>query len=183
MCRYSFNSYKSHYACFTCRKTFKHIHEIDRLDRIGKADYYEKLARKPKGGLTDKEAAQLDQMSNISRSPKVRCPECGGYMADLGLDFKSPKKTALKEWKIIEGLYAIGKTFYGCGCTGMGYIPTKPKDYQLYLAKTLAEYERSIAHFQSIPLEERKDKAKCIRYWSDKAAAVRQEIARQTLAT
>lgn len=123
MCRYSFKTYKSHFACFNCRKTFKQVPYTDLLHRIGKAEQYEKLIRKPVKSLTDEELLQIDEVKKTLRDREIKCPQCGGYMADLGLDFRSPKKTAEKEWKIIEGLFTIGKSFYGCGRTGMGYVP------------------------------------------------------------
>ena len=100
-------------------------------------------------------------------------------MADLGLDFKSPKKAAENEWKIIQGLYTIGRSFYSCGCNGIGYIPQHPRDYQVYLNNVLQEYENSIAYYQSKPVTECQDKADRIKYWSEKAAAVKEELARQ----
>ena len=143
MCRYGFKTYKSHFACFSCRKTFKQAHEAD-------------LVKK-----TDRE---------------FKCPECGGFMADLGLDFRSPRKTAVKEWKIIEGLYTIGTSFYSCGCNGPGYIPSHPRDYETYLNKVLQGYENHIATFQSQTLQECGDKLERIHYWNERADLVRKEL-------
>lgn len=97
MCRYGVNSYKPHYACFECRKTFKRKLLID-IDRN-------------------------TAYSKILESRTYKCPECSGTMADMGLDFKSPKKTDLKAWNHIQNLYKTGITFHSCGCSGPGYIP------------------------------------------------------------
>ncbi|MBS9774317.1 MAG: hypothetical protein KGV59_04080 [Tenacibaculum sp.] len=101
MCRYSY-PYKPHYACFECRKTFKRrlLVDIDRGAVCTKGDtpYWEK--EKP-----------------------YSCPECGGIMANMGLDFESPKKNDLKAWNHMKDLYEVGITFHSCGCTGPGYIP------------------------------------------------------------
>jgi DNA-directed RNA polymerase subunit RPC12/RpoP len=145
MCRYGFYTYKSHYACFRCRKTFKQAHDADLLHK------------------TDRE---------------FKCPECGGYMANLGFDFKSPRKTAVKEWKIIEGLYTIGKSFYSCGCIGPGYIPQNPIEYKLYLNNVLTEYENTILQLQNQSLEACADKLERITYWSEKVVLVKGELSR-----
>lgn len=99
MCRYGITSYKLHYACFNCRKTFKR-----------------RLLGDIKNGAPEE-------------SFDAKCPECGGLMADMGLDFESPKKTDLKAWKHIESLYQSGITFHSCGCVGPGYIPINKEDH------------------------------------------------------
>src|SRR5687767_11532876 len=99
--------------------------------------------------------------------------ECGVYMADLGLDFKSPKQSSVKKWKIIEGLYTIGKCFYSCGCNGIGYIPQNPKDYELYLQSALDDYENQIANYQNKTLNECRNKAERIKYWSRKVQTIK----------
>lgn len=72
MCRYAMFPYKSHYACFECRKTFKRrlLKDINR--ELGHED-----------------------------SVEAKCPQCGGLMADMGLDFESPKMNDTKTWEHI----------------------------------------------------------------------------------
>ena len=96
MCRYGL-SYKLHYACFECRKTFKRrlLIDVDRNTKFTKA----------------------------WENKSYKCPECGGLTADMGLDFESPKKADLKAWNHIKDLYQTGITFHSCGCAGPGYIP------------------------------------------------------------
>ncbi len=84
-------SYKPHYACFKCHKTFKR-----------------RLFKDIKKGESGFEA---------------KCPQCAELMADMGLDFESPKKDDLKKWEHIKSLYSVGITFHSCGCSGPGYIP------------------------------------------------------------
>lgn len=95
MCRYAFTSYKPHLACFKCQKTFKR-----------------KLL---------KDIAEGINASDDEIPPK--CPNCGELMADMGLDFKSPKKNDNNAWKHLKTLYQVGITFHSCGCSGPGYIP------------------------------------------------------------
>jgi hypothetical protein len=177
MCRYGFKTYKSHFACFRCRKTFKQVPFTDLLKKTGKSDFYEKLINKSMNKWSDKERALYEELNNNFVCREIKCPECGGHMADLGLDFKSPRKTAVKEWKIIEGLYTIGMSFYSCGCNGPGYIPRHPRDYEAYLNKVLQGYENHIAHFQNQTLQECRDKLRSIHYWNERAELVRTELA------
>lgn len=95
MCRYAMTTYKPHYACFKCRKTFKRRLLVD-----------------IHGGSN----------KSVEETP-AKCPECGSIMADMGLDFKSPKRKEIKAWNHIALLYQVEITFHSCGCTGPGYIP------------------------------------------------------------
>ncbi|MCP4647574.1 MAG: hypothetical protein GY852_07545 [bacterium] len=57
-------------------------------------------------------------------------------MANMGLDFRVPKRTAKEAWKVIEILYDEGYAFHGCGCDAGGYIPpTKLKDVPAFKIK------------------------------------------------
>jgi len=93
MCRYTMARYKPHYACFNCKKTFKRRLLWD-INRDNQAAYLE-----------------------------AKCPQCGELMADMGLDFTSPKKNDIKQWEHLKSLYTVGITFHSCGCSGPGYIP------------------------------------------------------------
>ncbi|WP_452603336.1 hypothetical protein [Pontimicrobium sp. MEBiC06410] len=108
MCRYAITTYKSHYACFNCRKTYKR-----------------RLLSDINGGY-DKD----------DKESPAKCPECGDLMANMGLDFESPKKTDIKTWNHLSTLYKVGITFHSCGCNGPGYIPND--------TKTLIDYFKEI---------------------------------------
>ncbi|MEL6812001.1 MAG: hypothetical protein AAFP76_11750 [Bacteroidota bacterium] len=95
MCRYAMTSYKPHFACFSCRKSFKR--RLLRDIEGGHSDSYEKVPAK--------------------------CPECGELMANMGLDFKAPKKADSKAWSHLKNLYNVGIAFHSCGCSGPGYVP------------------------------------------------------------
>lgn len=112
MCRYAMASYKPHYACFNCRKTFKR-----------------RLLRDVRSGLSqdDKEAP-------------AKCPECSALMADMGLDFESPKKKDIKAWNHISRLYEVGITFHSCGCNGPGYIPKDSDELVKYFSRIKDTY-------------------------------------------
>lgn len=111
-------SYKPHYACFDCRKTFKR-----RL------------------------------MSDIERGEKsvqeAKCPECGELMANMGLDFESPKKDDVKKWEHIKSLYSVGIAFHSCGCSGPGYIPNSKEKLIEYFENLRDTYLKNINFWRS----------------------------------
>lgn len=95
MCRYAFHNYRDHFACFHCRKAFKHWKR------------------------------QADSRRNVEPHPvrrQVVCPDCARPMADMGLDFRAPSREDQEAWRILEVLYENGFSFHGCGC-GTGLIP------------------------------------------------------------
>lgn len=112
MCRYAFNQYKDHYACFTCRKMFRQPHSGD-LARPGHVAAGEQRV--------------------------VKCPQCGEAMRSMGLDFKAPPQDDVKQWKKVEILFQHGFTFHSCGCCGPGLRPAELRDVQEFLADNLPQ--------------------------------------------
>ena len=128
MCRYAMIKYKSHYACFECRKTFKRRLLCDIED---------------KDGLESNEA---------------KCPQCGNLMANMGKDFEAPKKSDVKEWEHIRRLYSVGITFHSCGCTGPGYIPNSGERLIAYLQEIKKDYNYNLDFWRKRkePMDKRK---------------------------
>jgi hypothetical protein len=118
MCRYAMSSYKPHYACFDCRKTFKRRFMAD-IQR-GEDDKFE-----------------------------AKCPQCRELMANMGLDFESPKKTDIKKWEHIKSLYTVGITFHSCGCTGPGYIPNDKAHLMAYFECLKEDYLKELAFWRA----------------------------------
>lgn len=114
MCRYAMVAYKSHYACFRCRKSFKR-----RLlkDVTGNAKFQEKEAR---------------------------CPDCGTLMASMGKDFEAPARNKVKAWQHIQDLYKVGIAFHSCGCAGSGYVPADKEQLIAYLQEKLEDYQHQL---------------------------------------
>lgn len=117
MCRYAVTTYKPHYACFKCRKTFKR-----------------RLFRDIKNGESNHEA---------------KCPQCSDLMANMGLDFESPRKDDLKKWEHIRSLYTVGITFHSCGCSGPGYIPNSKEKLIEYFEDLKDRYLKNIDFWRS----------------------------------
>lgn len=126
-------TYKSHYACFECRKTFKR-----------------KLLKD-----VDRDAAYSKERENISS----KCPECAGLMANMGLDFESPPKKNIKAWTHMKNLYESGVTFHSCGCSGPGYIPKDKEELTNFLNKKKDQFiEQRKYWLTRIAPETRKDR-------------------------
>jgi hypothetical protein len=110
MCRYAGRPYKEHYACFDCRKAFKRASQEDVAEREGAVD---------------------------GECRPVPCPECGKPMAAMGLDFKAPRQSDIKQWRKVEILFRHGIAFRSCGCAGPGFRPRTLRDVKPFLAATI----------------------------------------------
>ncbi|WP_299137005.1 hypothetical protein [uncultured Tenacibaculum sp.] len=148
MCRYAFKTYKIHFACFDCRKTFKKAPIEDLAIQNGDWKDYKNAFWNYSSGISIKfrknNPERISYLTEKYKNRKEKCPDCGNYMADLGLDFKAPKKDKTKEWEIIKSLFKSGKAFYSCGCDGIGFVPKNRKDYEKYLLDKRSYYELRI---------------------------------------
>ncbi len=113
MCRYAIKTYKAHYACFKCQKTFKR-----------------KILQDFEENATEKSIFA------------AKCPQCTALMADMGLDFEAPMKTDIKAWKHLANLYEVDIAFHNCGCGGDGLVPKNKTELLTYLEKTKQYYEQ-----------------------------------------
>lgn len=100
-------------------------------------------------------------MWDINRDNKdvtdAKCPQCSGLMANMGLDFESPKKDNIKGWNHMKDLYSVGITFHSCGCSGPGYIPKDKEMLIAYLEEILNNYNKQLV-FWRIRIEPTTDK-------------------------
>lgn len=87
-------------------------------------------------------------MNDIERGGKslleAKCPQCEEVMANMGLDFESPKKDDLKKWEHVKSLYSVGITFHSCGCSGPGYIPNSKEKLIEYFEGIKTAYLKNI---------------------------------------
>src|ERR671931_2492524 len=115
MCRYGEHTYKNHFACFRCRKTFKRRPEFE-----------------------------WSTPPNKGEPVTFLCPQCGVEMADMGRDFKAPKQINVKQWKKVEILYQHGFTYHSCGCCGPGLRPKELHEVEDFLIEKLSKSEGKI---------------------------------------
>jgi len=145
MCRYAFKTYKIHFACFDCRKTLKKPPIEDLAIQNGDWKDYQNAFWNYSSAKSNKfrkeNPERTEFLTEKYQNRKEKCPDCGNQMADLGLDFKAPKKDKTKEWKIIKGLLKSGKAFYSCGCDGIGFVPKNKKKYKIYLLEKREYYQ------------------------------------------
>ncbi len=145
MCRYALNNYKQTWSCFSCRKSFKKTNLSDYLRQTGDLEKYRKLAHcrlaKNKQAAEARYQTTAFEIEKEYFSKVSVCPDCGDLMANMGMDFKSPKMTDLKSWKIIEGMYRVGAIYQTCGCEGLGFVPSNSSDYIRYLNERIVLFE------------------------------------------
>lgn len=140
MCRYAETTYKAHFACFDCRKTFKRR----RIEDIG---------------------------GEKGTDTSAKCPQCGRFMADMGLDFASPRMEDVKAWSHLKELYTVGITFHSCGCGGTAYIPKDSKDLRKHLEEILRSYQGHLKHWQ-ITERSNPESGQAVPYWIDRIKEV-----------
>ena len=63
-----------------------------------------------------------EMRTNANGERLAPCSQCGTPMRDMGLDFKAPPQTDVKQWRKVETLFQSGFTYQSCGC-GPGYRP------------------------------------------------------------
>lgn len=124
MCRYAYaGPYKDRYACFVCRKAFKR--------------------RK-----ADDLPARMRQGGDVGRGTVVRCPDCGGPMHNMGMDFEAPRRADARQWRKVELLFTHGFAFGSCGC-GPGLRPVALREVEAFLddRRGRSEGERLLERF------------------------------------
>ncbi|WP_255462941.1 hypothetical protein [Flavobacterium sp. LPB0248] len=70
-------------------------------------------------------------------------------MANMGLDFESPKKDDVKKWEHIKSLFSVGITFHSCGCSGPGYIPSSKEKLMEYFEDIKKRYLENMNFWRS----------------------------------
>ena len=91
----------------------------------------------------------LDEMESTYQQLICKCPDCGGQLANFGMDFPVPKKKDVKGWKIAQGLFELGAVFQTCGCTGLGFVPKSKPEYLEYLDQKLNHYQNKLVELKN----------------------------------
>jgi hypothetical protein len=102
-----YNEYKDHYACFECRKAF----------RI--SPFREWLPPEVHFGAV---------------IPEVKCPDCKRPMVSMGRNFKAPKRTDIKQWRLIQLLNEAGFFYPPRKCV-FGNPPVSPNQVPAFLER------------------------------------------------
>ncbi len=79
----------------------------------------------------------------------ARCPDCGGDVADMGLDFKPPPRDRVREWALLEQMFSLDITFHCCGCSGPGFRPRARAEFEAFLKETIATYETHLQRWEA----------------------------------
>lgn len=123
MCRYAMTSYKPHYSCFSCRKTFKRKLLVD-INRD--------LAYAKEG-----------------EEQPFKCPQCGGIMISMGLDFKSQKKRMSELGPISKVFMKLALHFIHVGVQVQDiFLETKLHLWRFLRKKKCIHRESSFLAFQ-----------------------------------
>ena len=181
MCRYAQKSYKSHFACFTCRKSFKQPPIRDWLTLHGLEHAYDKLldvwAHKDKLRARESElGVTYESLVEKYSAAAHRCPQCSGQMIDMGMDFKAPRQQNKKAWRILQGMFRVGHCFHTCGCLGPGWVPTATSEYRQYLEGQRRGY---LARLQDLPratIRESTEDDEARAHWASLIRAIDKEI-------
>ncbi len=180
MCRYGdYGPYKSHFACFACRKAFKQPPIVEWLAMQGLDYAYSQLSRVwwKKKRLRKREEELGVRLDDLCEMYAARpCPQCGEQMADMGLDFRPPRHADKKAWRILQGMYRVGHAFHTCGCNGPGWIPSSPADYRRYLESRRKAYNEQLEQMQSASDRTTEEKHEAGIYWSDRIARIEVEL-------
>ena len=184
MCRYAYSGpYKSHYACFACRKAFKQPPISDWLALRGRGYLYDELTQlwSDKVRLEQREqelGVTLAELQGEYAQGARCCPECGEPMIDMGLDFKAPRQSDRKAWRTLHGMYRVGHQFQTCGCYGPGLIPKSTAEYRRYLESRQRGYRDQLKGAQIAQNMTASLKKETCDYWADRIDRIDAELAK-----
>ena len=97
---------------------------------------------------TFKRKLMWDIQRDHNEKVEAKCPQCGNLMANMGLDFASPRKDNLKQWQHIKTLFAVGITFHSCGCSGPGYIPNSKDKLVEHFEGLVSTYQYNLTFWR-----------------------------------
>lgn len=99
----SFPKFKPHFACFTCRRAWKHSSGGFQFPKPGEIPH-ERERRIESNEKVNEEAFSVES----------RCPVCRKEAPSVGRDFKPPKEDDVKAWKAAEEAFKKNGMFISC---------------------------------------------------------------------
>lgn len=84
------------YASFVCRKSFK------RPQFSGSSNRFM---------TSDQTKGQQEESERFENSRQYKCLDCGGPAYFIGIDFKAPKRSDVKEWRTAEEFIHSGNLY------------------------------------------------------------------------
>jgi hypothetical protein len=171
MCRYASKVYTSCFACFDCRKAFKKPPIEEFLAQHDRLFAYEQLHKSTAQQVPAAEArfgTSLKGLEAEYRTLISSCPQCGNEMANVGMDFKTPKQSDMNTWKNLRIMYREGQQFEMCGCYGIGFVPQSNREYEAYLLARLNAYEQALEKLDRKSSSELSPEQRCEaqEYWA-----------------
>jgi hypothetical protein len=82
-----------------------------------------------------------------------KCPDCEGLVYEMGRSFTAPKKTDIKQWKKVYGLYVEGFRFFGSGFHNAEKLPEKLSDLKYFLQRNSEHHLRIAKPNYSVEFE------------------------------
>ena len=131
MCRYAGQTYKSHFACFLCRKVFRKTAMEDYVEHVGlKVAHDRILFRQTRLGRHATPGISYEEVFERYVADVSICPQCGKRMAAVGLDFKAPPHRKKEAWEILRDEVAFASNHRQEPLAPL--VPTAP-DFRLAL--------------------------------------------------
>lgn len=131
--RYLDKEYKTHFACFTCRKAFKKTMMREFYAHKGMAQAYRwlfaaDLQASERKACEQRYGTDAATMRKAYLREAGKCPQCSGPMAEMSLDFQAPPQKDTAAWAIIE-------VMRGRGWTDVDTAPRKLSQLSAYFAR------------------------------------------------
>ena len=172
VCRYGSKSYKVHYACFECRKVFRRPSPWELLVQDGLEQTYRQL----RAGGSEARNRRLAALEAKYFGRAQVCPDCRRPLANVGMDLRTPKRSDVRQWRIVADMFRLGHAFQTCGCNGPGFIPSNAADYRRYLVERRNAYQARLSDVRGAAALTPEERAQRSEYWAERLGAVEEAM-------